>query len=409
MNYAEKLRTLFSEYPRQFWIVTFGILISSAGSSMIWPFQLIYVSKTLALPISTVTTIVTISSITALGASPLGGFFADRFGRRNLMIFAQVSHGVAYLLMSMAHTYVQFLLPMTLMGAAMPLYSVGSDAMMADMVPPEKRSSAYSILRMFNNTGIAVGPAIGGLIVAKSYQLGFILAAIAMATYGIYLFLFTRETLNKDNHPSTLTEANGKSGYGVVLANHKYLVFLLAITIGVMAPMMLWMLLALYTTKYFHISEAQYSIIPMTNAIMCVVLQYPVTVFFRKFEIRNTITIGMLAYAIGVGSIAIMNGFWGFWLSMVIMTLGELILIPTATKYIADLAPVDLRGRYMSLYWLSWGISRAVAPLVGGFLHDNIGPAYIWWGGLALGLSSTLALFVISRLRSFQVGDTAVL
>jgi MFS family permease len=92
-----------------------------------------------------------------------------------------------------------------------------------------------------------------------------------------------------------------------------------------------------------------------------------------------------------------MTGFWGFWLSMAIMSMGELILVPTGTKYVADLAPEELRGRYMSIYWLTWGLSRSVAPIVGGTLHDAIAPQAIWWGGLAIGLTSTLALFLLSR------------
>jgi MFS family permease len=81
---------------------------------------------------------------------------------------------------------------------------------------------------------------------------------------------------------------------------------------------------------------------------------------------------------------------------MVLMTFGELILVPTVSKYIADLAPADLRGRYMSFYWFAWGIARAVAPLVGGALNDNISPRSIWVGGLIIGLSSALGLFLIS-------------
>jgi MFS family permease len=77
---------------------------------------------------------------------------------------------------------------------------------------------------------------------------------------------------------------------------------------------------------------------------------------------------------------------------MVIITLGELTLVPTATKFVADLAPAEMRGRYMSVYWLSWGISRAFAPMVGGFLHDQISPQAIWYGGLVLGLISTAGL-----------------
>ena len=82
------------------------------------------------------------------------------------------------------------------------------------------------------------------------------------------------------------------------------------------------------------------------------------------------------------------------------MTFGELILIPTVSKYIADLAPVDMRGRYMSFYWFAWGIARATAPLIGGFLNDNIAPKAIWFGGLSIGLASSIGLFIFSSLRS---------
>jgi MFS family permease len=92
-----------------------------------------------------------------------------------------------------------------------------------------------------------------------------------------------------------------------------------------------------------------------------------------------------------------MTGFWGFWLSMVILTFGELILIPTASKYVADIAPADLRGRYMSVYWIGWGLARMTAPLVGGFLNDAIAPRAIWIGGLVIGLTSAIGLVVLAR------------
>jgi MFS family permease len=82
---------------------------------------------------------------------------------------------------------------------------------------------------------------------------------------------------------------------------------------------------------------------------------------------------------------------------MVVMTFGELILIPTVSKYIADLAPADMRGRYMSFYWFAWGIARAGAPLIGGFLNDSLSPHSIWIGGLIIGLTSTAALFLQAR------------
>jgi hypothetical protein len=53
----------------------------------------------------------------------------------------------------------------------------------------------------------------------------------------------------------------------------------------------------------------------------------------------------MATYALSVGSFVLMKTFWRFWLGMVIITFHELILIPTVSKYIADLAPEDMRGR----------------------------------------------------------------
>ena len=97
------------------------------------------------------------------------------------------------------------------------------------------------------------------------------------------------------------------------------------------------------------------------------------------------------------GSVAMMSHFWGFWLSMVILTFGELTLVPTASKYVADLAPADLRGRYMSIHWLGWGLARTLSPIIGGFLNDNITPRAIWIGGLLFGLTSASGLFLLSR------------
>ncbi|GAB4400632.1 MAG: hypothetical protein OHK003_26430 [Anaerolineales bacterium] len=153
-----------------------------------------------------------------------------------------------------------------------------------------------------------------------------------------------------------------------------------------------------YAKTNFNVPEALYGWIPTTNAAMCVFVQYAVTQQTRKYRALPVAAIGMLMYALGVGSVALMTGFWGFWLSMVILTFGELILVPTASKYVADIAPADLRGRYMSLYWFAWGMSRTIAPLIGGYLNDNISPRAIWSGGLLFGLTSALGLLFLNYL-----------
>ncbi len=85
---------------------------------------------------------------------------------------------------------------------------------------------------------------------------------------------------------------------------------------------------------------------------------------------------------------------------MVIFSTGELIVVPTGTAYVANRAPIDLRGRYMSVYWMTWGLARAVAPVVGGVLNDRISPHAIWYGGLLIGLASVAGLFLLDSSRA---------
>ncbi len=77
-----RLKFLYSEYPRQYWLMIIGIIFSTAGGSMIWPFLLIYASGKLKLPLSTVATLISINAGTGLLASFIAGTLADKIGAR---------------------------------------------------------------------------------------------------------------------------------------------------------------------------------------------------------------------------------------------------------------------------------------------------------------------------------------
>jgi MFS family permease len=305
-----------------------------------------------------------------------------------------------------AETYPQFVVLMILIGFSNPMYQVGADAMLADMIPTEKRSDAYAITRIANNAAFGIGPAIGGFLASTSYNLAFYCAAAGFLTYSLLLFFLAHETLDKTaivaKTHSLAEQAQGAEGYARVFRNKGYMAFVSLMAVGLIAPTMVWILMPVYSVTNFNITEAMYGWIPTTNAFMCVFIQYPVTQVTRRFKTLPVAATGMLIYAIGAGSVALMTGFWGFWLSMVILTFGELTFVPTASKYVADSAPADLRGRYMSIYWLGWGLARTLAPLIGGFLNDNVAPQAIWIGGLLIGLSSTLGLVLLNSRTQTQ-------
>ena len=374
-----------------------GIVLATASGSVIWPFLLIYASGKLDLPLSTVATLISINAGTGLLSSLIAGTLADKIGRKVVMNFSLTMTGLTYFLLMRAETYPQFVGLMIMIGLSNPLYQVGADAMLADMVPAEKRTDAYAINRIANNAAFALGPAIGGFLATRSYDLAFYAAGTGFLSYSVLLFFLARETLDTSGKNNSIPTSPTVEGYGRVFMDKSYITFVAMVSLGLIAPTMLWILMPVYAKTNYGIPEALYGWIPTTNALMCVFVQYSVTRITRRHSTLPVMGTGMLMYALGVGSVALMTGFWGFWLSMVILTFGELTLVPTASKYVADLAPADLRGRYMSIHWLGWGLARTLAPLIGGFLNDNIAPQAIWIGGLVIGLTSTLGLFLLGR------------
>ncbi len=399
MTLLNRIKALYNEYPPQYWLMITGIVLATAGGSMIWPFLLIYASGKLNLPLSTVATLISINAGTGLLASLIAGTLADKVGRKGVMNLSLTINGLAYFLLMRAETYPQFVGLMIMVGLSNPLYQVGADAMLADMIPSEKRTDAYAINRIANNAAFALGPAIGGFLATRSYDLAFYCAGIGFLSYSVLLFFLARETLNRSTADVGIPSSQAE-GYGRVLQDKNYMAFVAMISLGLIAPTMLWILMPVYTKTNFGIPEALYGWIPTTNALMCVFVQYSVTSITRKYRTLPVLGIGMLIYALGAGSVALMSSFWGFWLSMVILTFGELTLVPTASKYVADLAPSALRGRYMSMHCLGWCLARTLSPMIGGFLNDTIAPRAIWIGGLLVGLTSTLGIFLLSRVSA---------
>src|SRR5215216_3260061 len=110
------LKALFNEYPRQYWLMITGIVLSTAGGSMIWPFILIYASRKLDLPLSTAATLISVNAGTGLLASLVAGTLADKVGRKVVMNFSLTFNGIAYFLLMHADTYPQFVGLMVMIG-----------------------------------------------------------------------------------------------------------------------------------------------------------------------------------------------------------------------------------------------------------------------------------------------------
>lgn len=378
-----------------------GMIISTIGGSMIWPFLMVYVSGKLNAPISTAALILTVNSVMGLITAFIAGPIVDKLGRKWVMVLSLLTNGLVYLVMIFSQEFWHFAVLIGLQGASQPLYRIAADAMLADLIPKEQRAEGYSMFRLGNNVGVALGPAIGGFLASASYSYAFLSAFVGMTFYGLLMAVRGHETI-PTQEGSTIKERFG--GYDQLLRDRQYLRMVLGYQFTRFCATVVWVLLSVYTIKYYNMPESLYGFIPMTNGIMVVLFQIPVTVFTKRHDRYWMMALGAFLYGTAAFSIILAQGFWGFWVAMVILTMGELILEPTSSTQIADLAPPSMRGRYMSLYGLTYNVAQGISPVVSGRLSERYGPDAMWVYAGSMGMISALIYATSRRIAAEQTG-----
>jgi len=386
------------KYPRQFWLVSLMMLLAWLFHSLIWPYLMLYISQRLGEPLSGVAWLMTLNAAVGMVTTFMGGAIADRFGRKGVMVFSLAFSALGWFLFRLAGTLPVFALLLVITGASTPLYRLASDAMIADLIPEEKRLDAYSVLRMGNNIGVALGPALGGYLASISYRITFGVIGVGFGLITVFVALLILETRPTRAKPmEAAMPASG--GYRKILKDRIFVLMMGAYTLNRISTSILWLLLAVYAKQNFGVSEKEFGFIPMTNAVMVILLQLLVTRRVNRHRPEAAMTAGALIYAIAIFSIAFGNGFWWFWLCMVAATVGEMILVPTTTTFTARLAPEDMRARYMSLYALTWGIGTGLGPLLAGFASDAFSPRAMWYAAGLAGFAGFLVFLFISRVH----------
>jgi MFS family permease len=398
-----RLRQTKDRYPRQFWIVFSGFLINAAGGSMVWPFLTIFLRQRLEVSLTTVTLLLTVNSIAGLVATSFAGPGVDRFGRKGAMVLSLFVGALTMTAMSFLATLEWWVVLMVINGLFSPLLRVGANSMVADMVGVEERAGAYALIRMGANFGVAIGPAVGGFVTSVSYSLAFYIAAFAQLVVAFLMILFVRETVPIQER---ITGRAADRGYRPILRDRRFLAFCAINTLAGLAYSMLMVLLPVYAKENFNVQEGQYGFIMTANAAMVVGLQYLVTRVTERYHHLPVLAVGSLFIAFGVGSVALGSTFPAFLLSMVVLTVGEMIMIPTSTALTANLAPEDKRGRYMGVYGLTWGIAFGIGPVFGGLLNDNLAPVATWYGGMGAGLAAALGFILLRRLLLARSRET---
>lgn len=393
----QRLNTLIADFPRQFWILFGGTLVNAIGGGMVFPFLTLYLHQKLNISMTYVGVLLLIWSTSSLIGQIVGGALTDQFGRKRLMSFSLGANAIVLVGFGIADSFLFGVIVAMLGGFIGALFQPARDAMIADIVQVDKRTQAYGLIRVVANLGIAIGPAIGGFLAAQSYMITFLANAATALSFCLITIFFMRET----KPPVLAAQRADEPAHGnflTLLRDTRFMIFCGAIALCTILAGQMMAVLPVYMKDQFGLGETFYGWVMTTNAGMVVLLQLPITRITQRIPRLYLTTAGALLYAFGVFSVGFGSAFPHFVAAMVVYTFGEMLLVPTSTAVTADLAPADMRGRYMGMLGLTWSIGFGIGPIVGGLISDQLGPSAIW---TITAMSGFLAAFVFLMLKRF--------
>lgn len=363
------LRAEVSSLPRPAWVLFGGTLVNRLGSFVLF-FLILYVkqkgySATMAgLALSTY-------GVGGVLASLAGGYLADRIGRRNTISISMFTTAAIMMALSRADGFIAIAALTALLGLSAELYRPAASALLADLTEPRARVTAFAVYRIAVNLGVAVGPAMGGLLADRSFTLLFAVDAATSALFGVIaLVALPAVSLHAE------AELERRSSWPVIRADRGFVMFLLASLLGGAVFMQFNGALPLQV-RALGFSNSTYGLMMSINGAIVLLCELPLTSITRTHSARRVMALGLVLIGVGFAMTG-MRASLGFLVaSVVVWSLGEIVFVPVAAAHVANIAPVDMRGRYQGAWAVMWGVSHILAPAVGAALFD-VNPALLW-------------------------------
>ncbi|MDX1417467.1 MAG: MFS transporter [Candidatus Promineifilaceae bacterium] len=376
----KRIKDTYQEFPIDFRVLVLANFVDRLGGTMLFPFFSLYVTQKFGVGMTEAGILIALFSVSGFVGSLFGGALADRFGRKLLIIFGLVASATSSLFMGLVNELIYFYLLAIVAGLLSQIAFPASQAMVADLLPEEQRAEGFGIMRVVTNLAWIIGPTVGGLVATQSYLTLFILDAVSSLITALIVIKYIPETKPEVAHEqeersflSTLT------GYRIVFKDGLYVLFILVSMLMLIPYQQIYSTLSVYLHDVHGVSAQGYGFLMTLNATFVVILQFWVTRRIKPFAPMLMMAAGTLLYLIGLTLFGFVTAFIFFMIAMVIITFGEMTTLPVSQTLAANFSPLDMRGRYLAIFSLSWTVASAVGPWGAGIIMDNYDPNWVWY------------------------------
>ena len=412
-----------ARFPRPVRLLLIGTLVNKLGTFIV-PYLTLVLLRDFHMAEGEVALLLFAYGAGSVVSILAGGVLTDRLGRRRTLLLSLLGSGVLAVVMGLLPSPRFFVPLLVAFGFIADLYRPAASAVIGDLLPSSERATGFAGLRMAVNLGWASGTALGGLLADWDWRLLFLGDGLTTLAYGVLVYFMipeTRPTLAPSAPHATLDESPGSPASPSRDARRRMpaspladFVFLESVAVSFLFTLIFCshlVVLPLTITQSAGYPAVVFGLLAAVNGGLVALFEITIVAKLKRFRRLRLAALGYALAAVGFGMIGLVMHWAWFLLAVLVFTLGEILSAPQQMAFIADWAPPEARGRYLSLYQATWSIAFAVNPALTLPLHAALGERLFWGLAPLVALPGVIVLLRLDatvdrpeRLRGLSTG-----
>jgi MFS family permease len=393
--------------PRTVLILQAGNALNYFGYGLIVPFEIIYLHQIRGFSTSTAGLVLAATMATAAIVTLPTGALLDRYSGKAIVIAGSLMSAIGYAGFALVDLPWQAFVCSIVSGAGLGMATTAYRVLIIALVKREQRAASVALGRVAGNFGLGFGATFAGFIVASAQTLSSFqtLYFVDAVTYAGFALIVLAAVPIPPAPAVAAADANG-AGFRAVARDRLFVILIAAnIVLVVVGHTFFSNILAPFAQTHTSVGPAAIGIVFLVNTSFVVIAQIPAVRFVAKMRRTHAFAAASALFAVsllGVLPATLVHS------ELVATTLlagvaiafaiGECVHIVVLGPLVADMAPDHLLGRYLSIYGLTFTISLALGPAIGGLLLQT-SPDAVWWGGaLAAVLAGAVLLGLGGRI-----------
>jgi predicted MFS family arabinose efflux permease len=375
----------FAGIPRRAWLLSFVVLVNRSGSMALF-FMSLYLTTQLHYSIAEAGRMISIYGAGSLAGAFLGGWFSDRFGAARVQLSSLLLGGISFITMAYISHPVYLSLIVFIAALTNESFRPANATAFAEACHPEVRTRGFALNRLAINLGVSIGPAVGGFLALINYKLIFWVDGLTcLFAAALFLILFAREGML--GYSGIKKDTAG----GFSSLKDRYFLIILGLTLftGLLFTQVFntW---PLYLRHAYRLAENNTGLLLALNALLVALFEMPLVHRLEQYFPLKIIAFGCLFLFGGFAILPLGSSFGFAVFTVLIWTIGEMLIFPQLGGFIANRAPERTRGSYMGMYSFTFSLSYIIGPPLGSLIYDFCGAEVLWYG---LGLMGLLTWF----------------